>query len=127
MAYEHSLDTDDGAIPAALRHFLRRRAFELSGLVLLAAIMAAGLALASWNVTDPSFNHATETAARNWLGFPGAALADQVMQLLGLSAIPLLAIPMAWVSAFFRHESPARPFRTLLLWLAAVIVLAGFL
>ena len=127
MAYEHSLDTDDGAIPAALRHFLRRRAFELSGLVLLAAIMAAGLALASWNVTDPSFNHATETAARNWLGFPGAALADQVMQLLGLSAIPLLAIPMTWVSAFFRHESPARPFRTLLLWLAAVIVLAGFL
>ncbi len=127
MAYEHSLDTDDGAVPAALRQFLRRRAFELSGLMLFAAVVLTGLALASWHITDPSFNHATEATARNWLAYPGAVLADELMQLLGLGVIAFLAIPMAWVASFFAHQSPSRPFRILALWLAAVILLSAFL
>ena len=127
MAYEHSIDTDDGAIPVALRQFLRRRAFELSGFILFSGLVLTGLALASWTITDPSFNHATEAAAKNWLGYPGAVLADELMQLVGLGAVPFLAIPMAWVAAFFRHESPVRPVRTLFFWLMAVILLSGFL
>ncbi len=31
MAYNRSYDTDEGAIPAALRRFIRHRLFEISG------------------------------------------------------------------------------------------------
>ena len=36
MAYNRSYDTDDGAIPAALRRFIRHRLFEISGIVFFA-------------------------------------------------------------------------------------------
>ncbi|NJO34211.1 MAG: hypothetical protein HC869_14840, partial [Rhodospirillales bacterium] len=34
------------------------------------------LSLLSWSVHDPSFTHASNTATRNWMGQPGAVLAD---------------------------------------------------
>ena len=63
MAYNRSYDTDDGAIPAALRRFIRHRLFEISGVALLASLAAVGVALATWSVDDPSFNHATDQIA----------------------------------------------------------------
>ena len=74
MAYNRSYDTDDGAIPAALRRFIRHRIFEISGVALLASLAAVGVALATWSVEDPSFNHATTRSPRTtWL--PGAVIA----------------------------------------------------
>ncbi|NJM29163.1 MAG: DNA translocase FtsK [Rhizobiales bacterium] len=127
MAYDRSYDTDDGAVPAALRRFLRNRALEFVGLSLFAAIVASGLALATWSVEDPSFNHATDTAVQNWLGYPGAIVADELMQLLGLGVLPLLAIPLAWAANFLSHATPHRPWMSLLWWMAATILACGAL
>ena len=125
MAYNRSYDTDDGAIPAALRRFIRHRLFEISGLVLFVSLAAVGVALATWSVDDPSFNHATDQVAKNFLGYPGAAIADELMQLLGLGVLPLIGIPMAWVINFLSHERPERPFTAILMWFAATFLACG--
>ena len=125
MAYNRSYDTDDGAIPAALRRFIRHRLFEISGVALLGSLAAVGLALATWSVDDPSFNHATDQIARNYLGYPGAVIADELMQLLGLGVLPLIGIPMAWVVNLMSHERPERPFTAMLAWLSATFLACG--
>jgi DNA segregation ATPase FtsK/SpoIIIE, S-DNA-T family len=125
MAYDRSYDTDEGTVPAALRRFIRNRMFEFSGLVLFACLAATGIALASWSVDDPSLNHATDQAAKNLLGYPGAAIADELMQLMGLGVLALIAIPMAWVVKFLAHERPERFFTAILSWITASFLSCG--
>jgi DNA segregation ATPase FtsK/SpoIIIE, S-DNA-T family len=127
MALHHSMETDESTIPAALRRFLRRRTFELAGFALLSLIIVASLAVASWSPTDPSFNHATAVKPHNWLGYPGAFAADQMMQLLGLGVLAFLFIPLKWAILLFRHETPATPKLTVASWLGASLALSSLL
>ena len=57
------------------------------GWLLLAAALVGWLSLATWSAQDPSLTHATSSAARNWLGKPGAIVSDLLLQTLGFSAI----------------------------------------
>ncbi len=127
MAYDPSIDTDDRAVPAAIRRFLRRRFLEVSGVVLFAGLIAIGLALASWSVDDPSLNHALDKPASNWLGFPGAVIADELMQFFGLGVLPLIAIPMVWAMRLVGHRGLHHAVRTLLFWLLACVAASGAL
>jgi S-DNA-T family DNA segregation ATPase FtsK/SpoIIIE len=67
-------------------------------------VVGAGLllAVATYNAADPSFNAATGLPATNALGGPGAALADIVMQSLGLggwvAALLMLILGISRVS-----------------------------
>ncbi len=74
-----------------MREGLSRRLVDLTGLVLLTIAILLGLALASWSVADPSLSNATTVKARNWLGFPGAVVADLAMQLFGIGSVGLAA------------------------------------
>ncbi len=125
MAYDPSIDTDDSAVPAAVRRFLRNRLFEFAGGSLFAALFAIGVALATWSVDDPSLNHAVDAVPRNWLGYPGAVVADELMQLLGLGVLVLVAIPMAWAVRLIGHAPVPRPFRAILAWIAASFCASG--
>ncbi len=127
MALNHSIDTDEGTIPAALRRFVRRRIYELSGLILFALIVLAALALASWSPADPSYNHATGGKPLNWLGYPGAVVADQLMQLFGLGVLALLFIPLSWVLRFFRHEFLVNPKLIIACWIGATLAFSCLL
>ena len=80
--------------PDSLREFARNRAIELAGLLLLLLCGTLALALATWSTRDPSINHATESPVRNWLGSPGAIVADLIMQTIGVGAAPAL-LPLA--------------------------------
>jgi S-DNA-T family DNA segregation ATPase FtsK/SpoIIIE len=127
MSLHSSLETSDSAVPEGLRRFLRNRLLELSGLALIGAAGIAAVCLASWRANDPSFNHATDAAPQNLLGWPGAAVADELMQGLGLGAIPLTAIPLGWALTLLGHSPLDRPLRRLLSWPLASAAGAGFL
>jgi DNA segregation ATPase FtsK/SpoIIIE, S-DNA-T family len=127
MAYNRSYDTDDSAVPAALRRFIRNRLYEVWGLTMVLGLLALGLAVATWSVGDPSLNHATDAVARNYLGYPGAVAADELMQLLGLGVIPFIGIPMVWAIAFMNHDRPERFLVKILYWFAAFLLACGAL
>ena len=100
----------------SLSGFLRRRAVEMVGLVLLAASCAAVVSLASWSVKDPSLNHATSAPVRNLLGAPGAVAADLLIQILGLAAAALVLAPAAWGVKLMRQRRLAGLGLRIVLW-----------
>ena len=59
-------------LPAGTAGFVRRRTYEALGVILIIGAVVLIAALMSYNSADPSYNHATGTAPRNWLGFGGA-------------------------------------------------------
>jgi len=82
-----------------------RRVHQAGGAVLLGAVGAIALALATWSADDPSFSNASGGDAANLLGTPGAFAADILMQSFGLGSIALL-FPLAawgWRLAFLRR------------------------
>jgi S-DNA-T family DNA segregation ATPase FtsK/SpoIIIE len=127
MAYQPTYETDDSAVPAAVRIFFMRRLSELAGALLFLALIAAGLSLASWSVDDPSLNHALDGAARNWLGYPGAVIADELMQFFGLGVLVLIALPVRWAVGLLSHDPPRRPFTRLFSWLGATLAASAAL
>jgi S-DNA-T family DNA segregation ATPase FtsK/SpoIIIE len=72
---------------------MRRQSF---GMALLGLGVAMGLALVTWSVGDPSFNHDSQESPRNLLGFPGAAFSDLAVQFFGIAAFLLAVLPLFW-------------------------------
>ncbi len=98
---------------------------RLIGFVLLALVGVMMAALASWSVDDPSLSYATAKPVANWLGFPGAVIADISFQVLGLGIIVLLIPPAMWGWSFVRRRVPARMALRLIAWVATVLLSTG--
>jgi S-DNA-T family DNA segregation ATPase FtsK/SpoIIIE len=112
-------------LPDPVREFLSRRATEITGLALLALTAAIALALATWSADDPSLNNATSGAVRNWLGRPGAMIADLLMQLIGLGVIAILFPPIIWSLRLVRFHLFDRGALKLGLWVIGVAATAA--
>ncbi|MFN3673786.1 MAG: DNA translocase FtsK 4TM domain-containing protein, partial [Bosea sp. (in: a-proteobacteria)] len=112
-------------LPDPVREFLSRRAAELVGLGLLALTAAIALSLATWSVDDPSLNNATSGAVRNWLGRPGAMMADLLMQLIGLGVVALLFPPVIWSLRLMRFHLFDRGALKLGLWIIGIAAMAA--
>src|SRR5690606_27427263 len=98
---------------------------RLAGMLLLALCAIVLVSLASWSVDDPSLSLATSKAPANWLGFPGAVIADLVFQFLGLAGL-VMVVPMAlWGWAMARRHVVTRPGLRILSWIGSVLLFAG--
>ena len=113
------------AAPAPASAIAIRIPVRLLGLVLLGMVAICLVALASWSVDDPSFSYATDKSPANWLGFPGAAIADFLFQLLGLAALVMLVPPALWGWAMARKRIPLRMGLRALAWIGATILASG--
>ena len=107
-------------MPEPAREFLGRRLAELGGLLLLAGIAAVTLALATWSVHDPSWNHAAAGNVRNLAGPAGAVVADIVMQMVGIAVVAILPPLFCWGLALLsRRRLDHARLRAILLALGA--------
>jgi S-DNA-T family DNA segregation ATPase FtsK/SpoIIIE len=110
-----------------LNQVLNRNLAGLIGALVLGLVAALVVALATWSVTDPSFSYATQAPARNLLGFTGAAVADLIMQLLGLAGavalLPLAALGFRLLSQGYAGLTRGR----IVAWMAGTLCAAGAL
>lgn len=76
----------------------QKRTNELIGLLLLSLGLVVLLSVSSYHVQDPSLNTAAATRPHNLIGYPGAWLADLLLQSLGVGAFvfPFLMFGLAW-------------------------------
>ena len=87
------------------------------GLLVLFLTAGLGVALATWSVSDPSLNHATDAPVHNAFGAKGAIVADLIMQLIGVSSIALLA-PLALLGwRVLTHRPVGRKSRQFIYWI----------
>ncbi|WP_354066475.1 DNA translocase FtsK [Devosia sp. 2618] len=100
---------------------------RVAGFVLLGLVAICLVAMASWSVDDPSFSYATAKSPANWLGFPGAVVADTLFQVLGLAALAFVVPPALWAWAMMRRRVPTKMGLRTLGWIAATVLGAGVL
>ena len=113
--------------PALSATIAIRIPLRAAGFILLALVVVLLASLASWSVDDPSLSYATAKAPQNWLGFPGAVIADLLFQLIGLASL-ILIVPLAmWGWAMARRRAISRLGLRVLCWLGAVVLGAGVL
>jgi DNA segregation ATPase FtsK/SpoIIIE, S-DNA-T family len=102
--------------------FARRQLLRLAGLAMIAASLFATAALATWNIGDPSLNHATGNDVLNAMGPFGAILADILTQFFGVGALPAL-LPMAALGiTLVRARDHGSSRLRALYWLGTVLI-----
>jgi S-DNA-T family DNA segregation ATPase FtsK/SpoIIIE len=98
---------------------------RLIGLVLLGLIAIVMVSLASWSVDDPSLSYATSKSPENWLGFPGAVIADMSFQVFGIGMLAVLVPPALWGWSLVRLRVPSKMPLRMLCWVGASILSCG--
>jgi DNA segregation ATPase FtsK/SpoIIIE, S-DNA-T family len=111
----------ESSLSESVRRFVRLRGHEFLGLVLLALVIACGLSLATWSINDPSPNNATDAGPENWLGFAGAAIADQLLRYLGLGSLIFLFVPLVWSLRLIVHEETQSARRMFGAWILSIV------
>ncbi|MFZ5791357.1 MAG: DNA translocase FtsK 4TM domain-containing protein [Pseudomonadota bacterium] len=114
-------------LPDDWREFLKRRAQEAGGLVLMALAGALLLALLSFDAGDPSLNTASDRPPTNLMGYPGSVAADLLLQGLGLASLMLVLVPAVWGWRILRHRAGGLWWLRLALLPFAILALAATL
>ena len=123
QGYSSSYAIDDQR--TGLSTLFRRQIHILWGLGLIGFVAFAIGSLATWNVLDPSFSHATSNPTHNALGYPGAVFADLGMQFFGLSMVVALMPALFWGGLFLTGRGVDRMPRRAIAWLCASLLAAA--
>jgi len=111
-------------LPEGTADFFKRRAAEITGIVLIGCAMVLLTALLSFTPADPSFNHATDAVPGNLLGRPGSYTADLLLHAFGWAgAIPVVGMA-AWGWRMIRKRPVVRPWFQVLMLAAATVLLS---
>ncbi len=123
QAYSASYAIEDER--QGLTRIFRRQIHILWGLALFCFVAFAIGSLATWNVTDPSFSHATSNPVHNALGYPGAVFSDLGMQFFGLSMLAALMPALFWGGLLLTGRGIDRMPRRIIAWFCASLMAAA--
>lgn len=98
---------------------------QIIGLCIIMACLLTCVALASWNVNDPSFTHATTKPVTNLLGFAGSSLSDLLFQFFGVTAAALAFLPAIWGWHMVRQRLSVISFKQSVSFGAILVLLCG--
>jgi DNA segregation ATPase FtsK/SpoIIIE, S-DNA-T family len=108
-------------VPEPFRLFLKKRAAEILGLILIVLVTCILLALATWSIHDASLNFATSNPTQNIMGPIGAATADLIMQMTGLGLVALLIPPLSWGIQLLSYQKLNHWRIRLVSWICAIL------
>ncbi len=91
---------------ASLRSFARNVLMRAGGLSMILLGVWLAVALATFSISDPSFNTATPALVQNLAGPAGASLADLLFQTFGAAAFLLIAPLGIWGTSALFHGAP---------------------
>ncbi|MCR4378857.1 MAG: DNA translocase FtsK 4TM domain-containing protein [Rhodospirillales bacterium] len=111
-------------LPEGTSAFFARRVSETTGLGLMTCAGMYLAALASYAPGDPSFNAVTDAPIANWMGQPGAASADLMLQTFGLAAVLPGIVGLAWGFLWVRKLGVGQLWLRLVLLLIALLLLS---
>lgn len=127
MARRKSSRVRNALLPEVMILQIRRRLRQIVGLLMGGFALTLAAILISYSPHDPSLNAATIFPAGNLLHFPGAIVADFLIQLFGLTPI-LLVVAFAVWGGFFITETKIKHFGLRIIALCcAVFVFSVFL
>ncbi len=93
-------------MPESLDRMLRRFAVRCAGLMVLALVVAAAVAVGSHAPTDPSWNTVSEGPIANLLGKPGAVLSDVLVQSIGVTCWGVVLVLVCWSVRWILIQPP---------------------
>jgi len=81
----------------SLTNFMKKRTFELLGLLLIFTGIALSISFATYSPSDPTLVYGEETTSiKNFLGFYGGLVSDFLLQSFGLISFLILATFISW-------------------------------
>ena len=81
----------------SVTNFLKKRTFELLGLILIFTSIGLAVAFTTYSPEDPSFVYGDRTfEIKNFFGIYGSSVADFLLQSFGLASFLLLANFLFW-------------------------------
>jgi S-DNA-T family DNA segregation ATPase FtsK/SpoIIIE len=96
-------------IPESIQAFTARRIIDATGVFFTLCGAFVFISIISYSHTDPSLNSSgnAENGIQNWLGQPGANIADLLLQTFGLAGILVALVLGVWgVSIYKRRPLP---------------------
>ncbi|MER9160358.1 DNA translocase FtsK [Mesorhizobium sp. M0715] len=108
-----------------IQAFARRQVGRLVGVGLFALAAFGVASLATWNVADPSFSHATNNTVTNAMGYAGAVFSDLAMQFFGLAAVAALVPTVIWGFLLFSARGVDRLPKRGLTWFGFALLAAA--
>lgn len=108
-----------------IQAFARRQVGRLVGACLFATVAFGVASLATWNVADPSFSHATDNIVTNAMGYTGAVFSDLAMQFFGLAAVAALVPAVIWGFLLFTARGVDRLPKRGLAWFGFALMAAA--
>ena len=81
----------------SVTNFLKKRTFELLGLILVLSSVALAIAFTTYSPEDPSFIYGDRSfEIQNFFGIYGSSVADFLLQSFGLASFLLLLNFLFW-------------------------------